>query len=156
METTEMEPEKTATDQSGQITIESIENYFIGQGNLIEAQITAENVYPSCPVCSKGQRALITLRDALRDSLQTVDKMQACTDQTPKSPEEILAFLKRDLGWYEIAKMNLGNMLQAGHHTRDIMSAHPELAVSKAQKRKIRSGKHLKQLAKRSRQKNRH
>ena len=159
METTETKPEETTAEptQTKELTIESIEEFFIEQGNLIEAQLKAEDAYTNCPVCSRGKEVLESLRRVLESSLRTLDSERKVEESTREySNKESLAKLKRDMEWYDIARTALGNMIQAGHATKDVMSAHPELAVSKAQKRQIQSGKHKKQISKESRRKNRH
>jgi hypothetical protein len=162
VETTDAKTEET-TEQKTEPTIESIEEFFIEQGNLIEAQLKAEDAYPGCPVCSRGKGILESLKRILESSLRTLDserdaEKDATGDGEAKQDIRInsLNRLKNDLAWYDLARTALGNMFQAGHATRNVMSAHPDLAVSKTQKRQIRSGKHRKQIAKASKRKNRH
>jgi len=162
VETTETKPEEaTAEEKPAELTIESIEEFFIDQGNLIEGQLKAENAYPGCPVCSRGKEALTALGRMLESSLKDLDERRqlsqgATFTSDPETDKLVLLnILKRDMEWYDAARTMLGNMFQAGHATRDVMSSHPDLVVSKAQKRKIRSGKHKKQIAKESRRKNR-
>ena len=155
VETAETKPEETTATKEP--TIESIEEFFIEQGNLIEAQLKAEDAYPGCPVCSRGKEVLTSLRRILESSLRTLDSERKIEESARGyNDKDSLTRLKRDLEWYDIAKTALGNMFQAGHATKSVMSSHPDLAVSKTQKRQIRSGKHRKQIAKASKRKNRH
>jgi hypothetical protein len=162
-ETTKKRIEEAASpeDQPRELTIDSIGAFFIEQRNLIEAQLKAEDAYAHCPVCSRTREFLRALGRLLESALQDLDKTReiledASLNENSTGRAITLARLKRDLEWYDIARTALANLLHAGHNTKDVMSVHPELAVSKTQKRQFRLGKHRKQIAKESRRKNRH
>jgi len=159
MENTETTAAETPAPKES--TIEGIEEFFIEQGNLIETQIKSE-IYDHCPVCTAATEFLVGLSKMIEDSLKTLDHERdaiRAVAGNDKAEHEIklnsLFRLKRDLAWYDTARAALANLLQAGHEPENVMRSHPELIVSKTQKRVLRSGKHRKQIAKESRRKNR-
>ena len=160
-ETKETKPEEaaTASDKPNETTIESIEEYLIDQGNFFEAQIKSE-LHDRCPVCAVAKAFMQELCRKIEDMLRDIEERRRLSEgaefQNPEGDRLTeLHHLKRELQWYELSKVALSHLDQAGHDTKDVMSAHPDLVVSKAQKRKIRSGKHKKQISKESRRKNR-
>jgi hypothetical protein len=161
MESTETKPEEaTAEEKPAELTIESIEEYLIDQGNFLEVQIKSEP-HKLCPVCAATKAFMEELCRMIADTLRGIEESRRLSEGAEFPDPEgdrltELHHLKRELQWYELSKVAMSHLVQAGHATRDVMSAHPELVVSKAQKRKIRSGKHKKQISKESRRKNRH
>lgn len=150
---TTQEPETDASaDLPKGLDVESIEGFFVDQGNLIEAQIKAEeSSHISCSVCTAITGFLKSLLVMIEQSLKTVDEMR--TNEKPSVA--ILVFLQRDLAWYTMARESLKNLLQAGHKPEIVMKAHPELIITKSQRREFKSGKNKRQIAKASRRKNR-
>lgn len=155
METTETK--ETATTEEP--TIESIKQYLVDQGNYLEAQIKSEP-YEHCPVCAVSKEFMKELCRMIEAMIIDIEERQKLAEGAefpgPEGGSIVeLHNLKRELQWYELSKTAMSHMAQAGHMPERVMRQHPELVVSKAQKRKIRSGKHKKQIAKESRRKNR-
>lgn len=153
------EPDTTTTepinDPPKELTIDSIEAFFIEQGTLIETQLKSEP-YDNCPVCSAAKEFLEGLGKMLESSLTILDIERNAQEATRDyQSTDSLRRLKRDLEWYDMARSALANLLQSGHAPERVMRSHPELIISKTQKRTLKSGKHRKQIAKESRRKNR-
>jgi len=147
--------ENTAT-QPQQLTVEAIEEFFISQGNLIEGQLKAEDVYKHCPVCAAAKEFLAGMGKMLEASLRTLEVERNAMEATRDyAGIDSLARLKRDVEWYDLARTGLAGLLQAGHIPERVMRQHPDLAVTKHQKREIRSGKHRRQLARDARRQGR-
>ena len=142
------------------MTIDAIEAFFIQQGNLIEGQLKAEDVHKNCPVCAAAKEFLASMGKMLESSLRRLDETRKNSDHAGMAEDSqgyaiTLALLRRDNEWYDLARTALVNLLQSGHRPGAVMSQHPELAVTKHQKREIRSGKHRRQLAREARRNNR-
>lgn len=158
METAETKPEETAVNEEP--TIESIKQYLTDQGNYLEVQIKSEP-YEHCPVCAVAKEFMEELCRMIEAIILGIEERQKLSESAEFPAPEGGSFvelqnLKQELQWYELSKTAMSHMAQAGHMPESVMRQHPELVVSKAQKRKIRSGKHKKQIAKESRRKNRH
>lgn len=152
--------ENNTPETPAAMTIDAIEAFFIQQGNLIEGQLKAEDAHKNCPVCAAAKEFLASMGKMLESSLRRLDETRKISEHASMAEDSTnyavaFALLKRDNEWYDLARTALINLLQSGHKPEGVMRQHPELAVTKHQKREIRSGKHRRQLAREARRNNR-
>ena len=155
----ETNPEESNTPQTEKSppTNQEIEEYFTLQGELIESHLHDGGAYPNCPVCTHAKKSLEEIVGLLQASVLELDKAKEHDLQNgTTSTSGVYDRMRCEIPWFELAKSISLAMAQSGHMPESVMRQHPELVVSKAQKRKIRSSKHKKQIAKESRRKNRH
>jgi hypothetical protein len=137
-------------------TVQEIEEYFTTQGELIEAQLHDGGAYPNCPVCTHAKQSLEGIVKLLRASLTALDEAKEA-DFKDGTISTIGAYdrMRTELPWFELAKSIALVMTQAGHIPEKVMNQHPALAISRGQKRVIKSSKHKRQLARAARRNNR-
>lgn len=139
-----------------ELTVEAIEEFFIQQGNLIEGQLKAEDVYKNCPVCAAAKNFLAKMGAMLEDSLRRLELERNMEEAAHSyTGSDSLDRLKRDNEWYDLARSALIGLLQAGHMPNKVMHQHPDLVVTKHKRRSMKSGKHRRQLAREARRNNR-
>lgn len=142
------EVETPKVEISEELTIDSIEAFFIDEGQWLEGQIAADtDAHQNCPVCSLMLDVFKTLSGALQDSLENLDELQY------KKIDEavILAILKRDRAWYLASKQIAMRLYEEGHAPRNVINAHPELHSLGAAKKKRSSDSKKKQKHKNAR-----
>ena len=127
-------------------TNEELEDFFTEEGQWIEEQLKAED-YEDCPVCSQMVECLKHLHNDTQEMLMAADRIQE-EIEGEVGKEEAKTLMAISKVWYLLHKEDMLALLQAAHLPNTVMKAHPELAISKMQKRKIRSGKNLRKAAK--------
>jgi hypothetical protein len=132
-------------------TEEELENFFIEEGQWIEEQLKAED-YEGCPVCSQMVECLKNLHKHLQVVMEETDSLR---DEDAMPTPFMNWFMRYNKKWYLLYKEDMLSLLQTAHLPHKVMKAHPELAISKAKKRKIRSGKNLRKAERAARKKNR-
>ena len=120
---------------------EDLENFFIEEGQWLEGQLKSED-YEGCPVCSHMVECLKHLHEHLQDIFKATDALQ----EEDRKPEAISLMSISKL-WYLLYKEDFLEFIRVAHLPDKVMKAHPETAISKGQKRKIRSGKNLRKHA---------
>ena len=130
--------EPPAADENAETTIDSIEQFFIDEGQWLDGQISSNaGVHKNCPVCVMTEIALQSLSGALKDALENLDKLQKdlqC-DLPFQSDSIILDTLKRDRAWYLLTKEISIALCTQGHAPRNVINAHPEFRSMAATKR---------------------
>lgn len=139
------------TPQVEELTIESIEQFFISEGQWIEGQLVAEiGKYKNCPICTIMPEVLKSLSGALEDTLKNIDEMIDEIEFMRLDQETVLENIKRERAWYLIAKEIAMTLFEQGHGARNVINAHPELySMASAKKHKKRSEKKDKRKAQR-------
>jgi hypothetical protein len=144
--------EQAAEVTDGPATYDQLEEYFIQEGQWLEGQANCEaETYNKCPICSGLPNVFKIMAQAIQGSLEKADKML----NDGHSSEEAADFLAQEKTWYELTKTITSELVELSHKPEQIMRAHPELAVTKATRRQIKSGKNRRKMAKESRRKNR-
>ena len=136
-----------------ELTVDSIEQFFIDEGQWIEAQIKAETgAYKNCPVCSQMANIFMSFAGALEDVLKALDKMR-----DDKVDEKlILEFLRRDRAWYLTSKNITMTLFEHGHLPRNVINAHRELHSLAAAKKLQRSKRSARKKNRKNRKNHRH
>jgi len=146
-EQTEQKTEETPEEPINLNDYDDLENFFIEEGQWIEEQLKAED-YENCPACDHMVECLKHLHHELQQAMEAADQIKEKSGETRAS-----GVLNICRVWYLLYKEDFLSFLQAAHEPHKIMKAHPELAISKAQKRKIRSGKNMRKHAKKRKRK---
>lgn len=133
---------KIMTEKEIDKSYDDLENFFIEEGQWLEGQIKSED-YEGCPVCIHTVKCLDRLRKHLQDLMEAIDALQD-EDRKP----EAISLMNISKLWYLSYKEDMLEFIRVAHLPDKVMKAHPELAISKMQKRKIRSGKNLRKHAK--------
>jgi hypothetical protein len=158
MDTPETTPKTTAPEAAEKRppTIAEVETYFALQAQLIEAQLHDGGAYQNCPVCTHAKNSLKEIVKLLRASISNLN--EATDTDRREGTISRLAVHERmlaELPWFELAKSITLAMAQSGHMPAKVMNQHPELVVTKHEKRAMKSGKHRRKLAREARRQNR-
>ena len=114
------------------LTVESIEQFFIDEGQWLEGQVEADTgAYKNCPICSQMSNVFMSFAGALEDALEALDKMR----DEGVDEKLILEFLRRDRAWYLTSKSMALMLFEQSHAPRNVINAHPELHSLAAAKR---------------------
>jgi hypothetical protein len=153
-DTHEAEAEKT--EEKRPPTITEVENHFNLQAQLIEAQLHDGNAYEHCPVCAYSRKAREEIMKLLRTSLSDLNEATE-KDRLEGTTSHLVVYRRMidELPWIGLASSITAAMMQAGHQPNKIMNQHPDLIVTKHERRAAKSGKHKRQLAREARRHNR-
>jgi len=145
-----MSDEQNQTERP-EIDFNYIDEAIQEEGEWLEGQVSTElGVYASCPVCKRQQEGLAVLLKNMEEIAEFLSE-----NEDKFSPEAIEAiWLVYNHGYLTAKEFNL-QIFKLAHEPHRVMKAHPELAITKGQRRQITSGKNRRKMARESRRKNR-
>lgn len=137
--------------ENEKITDEELESFFIEEGQWLEEQLKAEN-YEGCPACSQMVECLKNLHKHLQLVMEETDSLRE--EDTMPTPF-MNWFMHYNKKWYLLYKEDFLSFVKYAHQPDKVMKAHPELAISKMQKKKIRTDKKFRKSQRAARKRNR-